>query len=102
MGDLAQKVTAALAENDTAPAPKPAAKCPYAEPTKDIAFGAKGNNVRWVQWHLNKAAGEKLSVDGDFGKLTKAAVLRFQKNKKLVQDGIVGPKTRAALKKAVK
>ena len=50
---------------------------------------------------MNKAAGEKLAVDGIFGSLTKAAVLRFQKNKKLVQDGIVGPKTRAALKKAV-
>ena len=102
MGDLAQKVTAALTENDTAPAPKPAEKCPYTEPTKDIQLGAKGNNVKWLQWHLNHASGEKLSIDGDFGKLTKAAVLRFQKNKKLVQDGIVGPKTRAALKKAVK
>lgn len=102
MGDLADKVTAALAA-DSSPAPAPAAatKCPYAEPTKDIQYGAKGNNVKWVQWHLNKASGEKLAVDGIFGSLTKAAVLRFQKNKKLVQDGIVGAKTRAALKKAV-
>ena len=100
MGDLAQKVTAALSGDDAAPAPQPSTKCPYSEPTKDIAFGARGNNVRWLQWQLNKA-GEKLAVDGIFGPLTKAAVLRFQKNKKLVQDGIVGPKTRAALKKAV-
>lgn len=83
-----------------APAPKPAAKCPYAEPKKDIQYGAKGNNVRWVQWHLNQT-GEKLKIDGDFGKLTKAAVLRFQKAKKLTQDGVVGAKTRATLKKAV-
>ena len=41
-------------------------------------------------------------MDGIFGALTKAAVLKFQKKQKLVQDGIVGPKTRAALKKAVK
>ena len=101
MGDLADKVTAALAA-DSSPAPAPAAatKCPYAEPKKDIQYGAKGNNVRWVQWHLNQT-GEKLKIDGDFGKLTKAAVLRFQKIKKLVQDGIVCVKTRAALKKAV-
>lgn len=92
---------ASRATPEVRPAPKPKEKCPYAEPVKNIQFGAKGNNVKWVQWHLNKAAGEKLAVDGDFGKLTKAAMLRFQKNKKLVQDGIVGPKTRAALKKAV-
>ena len=101
MGDLAQKVTAALSGYDAAPAPQPSTKCPYSEPKKDIAFGARGNNVRWVQWHLNKAAGEKLAVDGIFGALTNAAVLRFQRTKKLVQDGIVGHKTRAALKKAV-
>lgn len=75
-------------------------KCPYAEPTKNLRYGAKGNGVKWVQWHLNQT-GEKLSVDGAFGVLTKAAVLRFQKKCKLVQDGIVGPKTRAALRKAV-
>ena len=34
--------------------------------------------------------------------LTRLAVLRFQKSRKLVSDGIVGPKTRAALKKAGK
>ena len=103
MGDLAQKVTAALAADSgsAASSPKPVAKCPYAEPKKDIQYGAKGNNVRWVQWHLNHAAKAGLKIDGSFGPLTKAAVLRFQKSKGLAQDGIVGPKTRAALKKAV-
>ena len=92
--DYASKAT-------VAPAPKPDAKCPYAEPTKDLRRGSKGNGVRWAQWHLNHAAGEKLKVDGDFGILTRAAVLRFQKKQKLTQDGIVGAKTRAALRKAV-
>ena len=86
---------------EVAPAPKPAAKCPYAEPTKNLRRGSKGNGVKWVQWYLNQC-GEKLKIDGSFGPLTKAAVLRFQKKQKLVQDGIVGNKTRAALKKAVK
>ena len=88
----------------TASAPGPAAKkCPYAEPSRNIRFGCKGAGVKWVQWHLNAGnSGEKLAVDGDFGVLTKAAVLRFQKKKALATDGIVGAKTRAALKKAVK
>ena len=103
MGDLAQKVTAALAADSgsAAPSPKPVAKCPYAEPKTALRYGDRGNGVSWVQWHLNQAAKAGLKIDGRFGPLTKAAVLRFQKNKKLVQDGIVGPKTRAALKKAV-
>lgn len=75
-------------------------KCPYAEPTKNLRYGAKGNGVKWVQWHLNQY-GEKLTVDGAFGVLTKAAVLRFQKKHGLAVDGIVGVKTRAALRKAV-
>ena len=84
-----------------APVPKPSSKCPYTEPAKTIRFGAKGNDVKWLQWHLNQL-GEKLTIDGDFGVLVKAAVLRFQKKQKLTQDGIVGAKTRAALKKAVR
>ena len=83
-----------------ASAPKPSSKCPYTEPAKTIQFGAKGNNVKWLQWHLNQL-GEKLTIDGNFGVLVKAAVLRFQKKQKLTQDGIVGAKTRTALKKAV-
>lgn len=83
------------------PAQSPSTKCPYTEPKTDIQFGSNGNGVKWVQWYLNKA-GEKLSVDGEFGALTKAAVLRFQKKQKLAVDGVVGAKTRATLKKAVK
>ena len=96
--DYASKATPAV---NPAPKPKAISKCPYAEPTKALRRGSSGNGVRWVQWHLNQV-GEKLKVDGSFGTLTRAAVLRFQKKQKLVQDGIVGPKTRAALKKAVR
>lgn len=66
MGDLADKVTAALAADSgsAASSPKPAAKCPYAEPKALIKYGSTGSGVKWVQWYLNKAAGEKLAVDG--------------------------------------
>lgn len=95
---------ASRATAEVKPTPKPAAtsKCPYTEPTKDLRRGSKGNSVRWAQWYLNKAISSKLAVDGDFGVLTKAAVLKFQKKHGLVQDGIVGAKTRTGLKKAVK
>jgi hypothetical protein len=36
-------------------------------------------------------------VDGSFGPLTRTAVVAFQRQAGLVQDGIVGPRTRAAL-----
>ena len=87
--------------------PKPTAKCPYAEPKSAVRYGARGNGVKWVQWHLNKAAlekKEKLDVDGHFGVLTKAAVLSFQRKHRLAADAIVGSKLeeeRAALKKAL-
>lgn len=38
-----------------------------------------------------------LKVDGDFGALTKAAVMEFQRRSHMVADGIVGPATAAAL-----
>ena len=47
---------------------------------------------------LNKK-GYNLRTDGDFGKLTKASVMNFQRANGLVDDGIVGPKTWAALMK---
>ena len=116
MGDLAQKVTAALAGTSPAPAPV-TKKCPYAEPRFSMMYGSTGGGVKWLQWHLNQAAkaGLKkwlqwhlnqaakagLKMDGRFGPLTKAAVLTFQRQHKLKTDGIAGPKTKAALKKAV-
>ena len=80
---------------------KTTTKCPYAEPTKNIRYPSKGNDVCWLQWYLNRC-GSNLKVDGNFGPLTKSAVLKFQKKYKLTTDGIVGPKTRAKLKSLVK
>lgn len=72
--------------------------CPYAEPTVSIRnIGASGNGVKWVQWHLNKC-GAKLTVDGKFGALTKAAVTAYQKAHGLTADGVVGAVTRKSLK----
>lgn len=60
--------------------------------------GAKGRDVSELQALLN-AHGASLSVDGDFGAGTEAAVKAFQKRFRVAggADGIVGTATRTAL-----
>ncbi|SHE75807.1 beta-lactamase class A [Thermoanaerobacter uzonensis DSM 18761] len=59
--------------------------------------GAYGTDVEELQAMLNKAGFDTGTVDGIFGKMTLNGVLDFQRCKNLVPDGIVGPKTYAAL-----
>lgn len=76
-------------------------KCPYAEPTVTIREGDSGDSVRWVQWYLYKLDYLKESdIDGSFGPTTLSAVKKFQTDKKLDVDGLVGSGTRGALKSA--
>ncbi len=65
-----------------------------AEPT--LVEGDTGPAVETLQARLN-VWGAKLTVDGDFGPLTLAAVKAFQAEQELTVDGIVGPQTWAAL-----
>jgi peptidoglycan hydrolase-like protein with peptidoglycan-binding domain len=59
-------------------------------------LGAKNQDVKKMQRQLvNKGYG--LSVDGDFGPATEAKVKQFQKDKRLVSDGICGRQTYTAL-----
>ena len=72
--------------------------------------GASGELVRTVQEILNAVgvralgadaeAPAPLKVDGGYGALTEAAVVTFQEQAGLLADGIVGPITFAALRKA--
>lgn len=65
-----------------------------------IQEGDSGSNVILLQQALN-ANGASLVVDGQFGPATLAAVQVFQAHNGLVQDGIVGALTQAALQGAV-
>ena len=62
--------------------------------------GDVGNGTREIQTGLNKL-GYALTVDGEFGSLTDAAVHKFQSEHGLETDGIVGPITWATLIKTV-
>ncbi|KXK63989.1 hypothetical protein AWW66_00690 [Micromonospora rosaria] len=61
--------------------------------------GSTGSDVRELQT-LAGRLGAKLAVDGDFGSRTEAWVRDFQKAQRLTVDGIVGPRTLAALRAA--
>ena len=66
--------------------------------TGPLRIGNRNDDVRTVQEALN-AAGRKppLGADGKFGRLTHKAVVAFQDRNRLKCDGVVGPKTAAAL-----
>lgn len=55
------------------------------------------SQIKTVQTKLKRWGYYTGSVDGIFGSKTKKAVIYFQKKNGLVQDGIVGPKTAAAM-----
>lgn len=56
-----------------------------------------GEDVKKIQKKLNKVLKCDLEVDGEYGPLTAAQVVRFQAKKKLDPDGIVGKHTAEAL-----
>ncbi len=74
----------------------------------DLRVGATGTRVRALQEGLRQVfpayrnavavqRGRLIHTDGSFGAQTEAWVIEFQKRSGLVPDGVVGPKTTAAL-----
>ena len=61
-----------------------------------IRYGSSGNDVKTLQEYLNNN-GYNLTVDGQFGSKTQAAVRDYQKNNGLSVDGIVGTNTWGSL-----
>lgn len=65
-----------------------------------IKMGTKGENARLLQHNLNQC-GATLEEDGIFGKLSTAALVRWQYANKLTADGIYGPKSYAKMKEVL-
>ena len=70
----------------------------YTPPPRVLKRGNSGADVKTMQQLLGYPAG---MVDGKFGQGTRASVINFQKAAKLHPDGIVGPQTWSALRKAI-
>lgn len=73
----------------------------YTEPTKNIGYTSPittGEDVKWIQSNLNYLNHAGLSIDGQYGPLTRTAVKAFQASHGLIADGIVGPRTLAEMK----
>jgi peptidoglycan hydrolase-like protein with peptidoglycan-binding domain len=69
---------------------------------RQLREGATGRDVRQLQRCLRRV-GFPVDVDGEFGPVTASAVRRFQSAARLRRvNGIVGPRTVAALRRAVR
>lgn len=103
--DIAAEVNTRLG----AAAEKPAEKAPEKAPEKvetpvkcdlpELYKGCKGKSVRALQILLigNGCSCGSYGADGDFGSATKAAVVKYQCQNGLEDDGVVGPNTWAKL-----
>ena len=58
-----------------------------------LQFGSRGQAVSRLQTQLRQLGHYTGAIDGIYGQQTKAAVVQFQRSKKLQADGIVGAKT---------
>ncbi|SHE54925.1 N-acetylmuramoyl-L-alanine amidase [Tissierella praeacuta DSM 18095] len=62
-----------------------------------LKFGNKGKAVSKLQQALKNHGYYRISIDGVYGKSTEKAVVNFQKDNKLVIDGIAGKQTQETL-----
>jgi L,D-peptidoglycan transpeptidase YkuD (ErfK/YbiS/YcfS/YnhG family) len=76
------------------PAPPAHAGCTIGAP---LRVGSTGDPVRCLQSRLNALGYHAGPVDGWFGPMTRGAVIRFQRARRLTVDGVVRPATARAL-----
>jgi peptidoglycan L-alanyl-D-glutamate endopeptidase CwlK len=62
-----------------------------------LKIGASGEDVKLLQTRLSQLGFPPGAFDGNFGPGTGAALLAFQRSEGLLPDGVVGPRTAAAL-----
>lgn len=93
------KTAASVPVAPAASTPVPSAGTTYQEGT--LALGMTGSAVSELQTQLKTLGYYQKSVDGNFGSGTQTAVEKFQREHGLTVDGVVGPKTKKEIAKAV-
>lgn len=86
------------------PTPTPAVPTPEPQPTitpnrayRNLAFGARGDDVRRLQQALNDLGYVVGNIDGAYGYQTRNAVMKFQEYNGLTKDGVAGRATQTRL-----
>ena len=77
-----------------------ATRNPNAVAVPTVKMGTKGDNAKLLQHNLNQC-GYNLVEDGIFGKLSTAALIRWQHANGLCPDGIYGRKSEAKMKELI-
>ena len=72
-----------------------------AAPSSTLKPGDSGTQVKVLQRALQKLGYSVGKVDGDYGPSTQTALKQFQTKAKLTADGVLGPATLRALKRAL-
>jgi peptidoglycan hydrolase-like protein with peptidoglycan-binding domain len=94
-GIVGPQTRGALGGSAPASGPAPVAAPSGARP--ELSMGARGGAVSELQQKLAAAGFDPGPIDGDFGNMTRSAVIRFQSANRLAVDGVVGPQTWGAL-----
>lgn len=86
------------------PTPTPAIPTPEPQPTitpnrayRNLAFGARGDDVRRLQQALSDLGYQVGNIDGAYGYQTRNAVMKFQEYNGLTKDGVAGRATQTRL-----
>lgn len=87
----------APATTPTKPEPPTATPTQTVKPRTDLRYGDRGERVLRLQQRLSDLGYWLGKPDGHFGGLTQQAVFALQKAAGITRDGIVGPRTMAAL-----
>ncbi len=90
-----------LSSEPTVPTPSAKPASPTANTPPVLRLRAEGSAVSQLQRELQTLGYYSGAIDGVFGQQTQAAVTRFQTDKQLTVDGIVGASTWGALTRAL-